>query len=152
MLEALLAGGYATPFVHFVLGCRAWQAGETDSALFHLERAYELDEQLGLVANNLAWVLAHQQPPDLERALTIIDSVLERWPDVAQYRDTRGQILVKLERWEDALDDLERALPQMTRNRQLHEALAQVYGKLGQASLAQKHEQLAEDLESSENQ
>ena len=151
MLEALLAGGYATPFVHFVLGCRAWKAGETDSALFHLERAYDLDEQLGPVANNLAWVLAHQEPPGLERALTIIDSVLECWPDVAQYRDTRGQILVKLERWEDALEDLERALPQMTRDRQLHEALAQIYGKLGQASLAKKHEQLAKNLGSSEN-
>jgi len=151
MLEALLAGGYATPFVHFVLGCKAWEAGETDSALFHLERAYKLDKELGPVANNLAWLLAHQEPPDLERALTIIDSVLGRWPDVAQYRDTRGQILVKLERWEDALEDLERALPQMPRDGPLHIALAQVYRKLGQVSLAQKHEQLAKDLESAEN-
>ena len=151
MLESLLARGYATPFVHFVLGCKAWEAGETDSALFHLERAYKLDKELGPVANNLAWLLSHQESPDLERALTIIDSVLGRWPDVAQYRDTRGQILVKLERWNDALEDLERALPRMARDAPLHAALGQVYRRLGQVSLAQKHEELARNLESAED-
>ncbi len=146
MLQGLLVGGYATPFIHFVLGCRAWEAGTQETALFHLERAYQLDEQLAPVANNLAWVLAHRDPPDLDRALAIINSVLDRWPNDGNYRDTRGQILVKLERWNEALDDLERALPQMPSNVALHQALAVAYRNLGQEPLAEKHEELAQYL------
>ena len=146
LLQTLLVGGYATPFVHFVLGSRAWEAEKPERALFHLERAYELDSALTPVANNLAWILAHADPPDLDRALTIINSVLEHSPRDANYLDTRGQILVKMQRYREALDDLERALPGLPRNVALHEALSVVYRNLGQEQLAEKHDLLAQRL------
>lgn len=146
LLQTLLVGGYATPFVHFVLGSRAWEAEKPERAVFHLERAYQLDSDLAPVANNLAWILAHADPPDLDRALAIINSVLDHSPRDANYLDTRGQILVKMHRYREALDDLERALPGLSRNVALHEALAVVYRNLGQEQLAEKHEQLAARL------
>jgi tetratricopeptide (TPR) repeat protein len=146
LLRTLLASGHGTGFVHFALGCRAWREDDADKALWHLERAYKLDDDLGVVANNLAWVLAHQHPPDLARALRVIDSVVKRWPDMAEYRDTRGQILVQMERWEDALDDLEVALRGMPSNAGVHNSLARVYGELGNAELARKHTEIAEYL------
>src|SRR5438445_652901 len=75
----------------------------------HLEQAFRLAPQEGLVANNLAWLLAQPPSPDLPRALALIDSVLARWPDQPNYLETRGQILVKLQRWNEALADLEMA-------------------------------------------
>jgi tetratricopeptide (TPR) repeat protein len=147
LLETLLASGYANAFTHFVLGCRAWEAKEAEAAVWHLERAYHLDEQLAPVANNLAWILAHGPTPDLDRALQIIDSVIEHAPNDAAYRDTRGQIYVKLERWPQALDDLQAALPQFRDNPELHKTLARVYRELKQEGLATKHTQIADYLE-----
>lgn len=151
VLETLLASGYANAFAHFVLGCKAWEANETDSAIFHLERAYHLDDSLGPVANNLAWVLSQDETLSLdtrrlERALALMNSVVDEWPSVASYRDTRGQVLVKLERWREALDDLEFALVTMEDNPQLHLAMALTYDNLKQKSLADKHRKIATAL------
>ena len=147
LLQNLLAGGYGSAFAHFTLGCLAWQENEQETAVWHLERAYKLDADLGPVANNLAWVLAHREPADSDRALRIMNSVVERWPEVAVYRDTRGQILAKMKRWEDALDDLEAALPGMPRDRRLHGALAEVYRHLNKTSLSEKHTQIVQYLD-----
>jgi tetratricopeptide (TPR) repeat protein len=151
VLETLLASGYANAFAHFVLGCKAWEADETDSAIFHLERAYHLDDSLGPVANNLAWVLSQDETlaldtRRLERALALMNSVVNEWPDVASYRDTRGQVLVKLERWQEAFDDLEFALVTMEDNPQVHLAMALTYENLKQNSLAEKHRKIAKAL------
>ena len=148
LLQNLLVGGYGSAFAHFTLGCLAWRENEQETAVWHLERAYKLDAELGPVANNLAWVLAHREPADSDRALRIMNSVVERWPQVAVYRDTRGQILAKMKRWEDALDDLEAALPGMPRDRQLHEALAEIYRHLNKTSLSEKHTQILQHLDS----
>ena len=150
VLESLLVTGRENPYVHFVLGCKAWSGANSETALWHLERAYKLDQNLGPVANNLAWMLARQETPEFERALRIMDSVVTRWPAEAEYRDTRGQILAKLERWEDALDDLELALAGMQTDSQLHRALTQVYEHLGQADLANKHAKVAAAIETAQ--
>jgi tetratricopeptide (TPR) repeat protein len=151
VLETLLASGYTNAFAHFVLGCKSWEAGESETAIFHFERAYQLDDSLGPVANNLAWILSHDDAeqvdePQLKRALQLIDSVIERWPNNPTYRDTRGQVLVKLGRWKAALDDLEFALPTMSDNAELHLALAVTYDNLGRKTLAAKHQELAMQL------
>ena len=150
ILESLLVIGRENPYVHFVIGCWAWKADDSETAMWHLERAYKLDQNLGPVANNLAWMLARQESPQLERAMRIMDSIVARWPTNAEYRDTRGQILSRLERWEEALDDLELALPGKQTDPQLHRALTQVYEHLGQADLARKHARVATALEAAQ--
>ena len=154
VLETLLASGYANAFAHFVLGCKSWEVGESEKAIFHFERAYKLDDSLGPVANNLAWILSHDENlttenAGLERALQLMESVVKKWPEKATYRDTRGQVLVKMERWEEAIDDLEFALPTMRDNPELHSALATTYENLGQDSLAEKHRELASEYSGS---
>jgi tetratricopeptide (TPR) repeat protein len=64
------------------------------------------------------------------------------------HRDTRGQILAKLSRWEEAIDDLEFALQssKMSGNKNLHQALAETYEALGRESLASKHRQILDAL------
>lgn len=147
LLESMIAVGESAPLAHFALGIKAWQGQNARDAVWHLERAYKLDASLADLANNLAWVLAHDEHhADPERALTLINSVLETKPDHAAYIETRGQILVKLKRWDEALDDLERALPEYQQNIQLHESLATVYENIGQTSLASKHANVAANL------
>jgi tetratricopeptide (TPR) repeat protein len=144
ILRTQLAAGKGTGVAHLALGMDAWDQGKTVEALVHLEQAYQLAPQMGVVANNLAWVLASAQPPDLDRALTLMNSVLERWPNEPLFRDTRGAVLAKMGRWKEALTDLQAALPGYPKNPELHRRLAEAYEQLGAPEMAAEHRRLAE--------
>jgi tetratricopeptide (TPR) repeat protein len=139
VLQGLLRDGEATATVHFALGVDARLRNAPEAERVHLERAYELAPHLPDVANNLAWLLATSKPADLPRALKIIDQVVERFPENVIYRDTRGQIHVKMENWQKALADLEATLPRRRDNPELHRTLALVYERLGNKEMAARH-------------
>ena len=60
-------------------------------------------------------------------------------PEEFRFRETRGQILVALGRWRDAVDDLEFALNGMPDAAPVHMALATAYERLGESELARVH-------------
>lgn len=146
LMEEMIVSGDGAALGHLVLGTMAIEQEEPQLAIKHLEQAIKLDAGMGFAANNLAWTLAHQETPQLERALKLADTLIGRWPSYAAYRDTRGQILVKLERWEEALEDLRAALPEYSNYRPTHEALALVYQNLGLQELAAEHQRVANSL------
>jgi tetratricopeptide (TPR) repeat protein len=143
MVQDLLVQGDAPPLAHLYLGTDYLEQGKHKLALQHLERAYELDSRMVDTANNLAWVLANLDPPDLNRAMDIMDSAVRSQPKSPTLRETRGLILVKLRRWTEAQRDLELCLPFMKDKPQVHEGLAAVYDALGEPDLAGKHRVLA---------
>jgi Flp pilus assembly protein TadD len=138
-LEALIAEGNVTPFAHFSLGSFDWIDGDRESAIWHLEKAYQLDPDLLEVANNLAWVIAADEHADLDRAHDLASSVVRRAPDRARFRDTLATILMKQERWDEALIEYERLLPTAPNKPRIHANLAQIYAELGKESLANLH-------------
>jgi tetratricopeptide (TPR) repeat protein len=142
-LRGLLARGKVPAPVHFALGVDAWERGQAAEARVHWERAYQLDPLVPVVGNNLAWLLAHSKPPDLPRALKMINLVIEHSPRNLEFRETRGQILARMGRWKEALADLEAVLPRSPSNPKLHAALADVYRHLGVPAMAAEHERLA---------
>ena len=144
-LNARLATGDVPAIGHMVLGSAAAQIGDFATARAHLELAYRQAPKLVAVANNLAWTLAHSDPPDLARALEIVDELLAREKNV-DVLHTRGHIYLKQQRWRDAIGDLERALPFRARDAGLHRALALAFGKLDLPKLALRHAQQAEEL------
>lgn len=146
VLERLLADGPPSPMAHVILGLDAWQQGRFDQARTHLEQAYRLAPDAAIVGNNLAWLLVSGPRPDLPRALGLADAVVARYPDQPNFRDTRGQILVKLGRYKEALADLELAQGHLQGNRNLHLALATTYEKLGMPELAARHREKSEQL------
>ena len=139
-----IAAGQAVGLSHVLLGTFLGEKGDTNRALEHLQIAYRLDSSMYVVSNNLAWFLAHTDPPQLNEALAIITQLANQLPNNAAIRDTRGQILAKMERWDEALVDLEAALPAMRQNTQLHGALAEVYEHLKMPELAAEHRRIAE--------
>jgi tetratricopeptide (TPR) repeat protein len=143
LLKNLAATGKGTAAVHFVLGSDAWNRHQLDEARLHLDLAYQMEPGLGVVGNNLAWLLTQGPSPDLPRALEIINHVLKRYPDEATFRDTRGQILVRMHRWKEALPDLEAALARLPDRPAIHGALADVYQNLGDAEIAAEHRRLS---------
>ncbi|OAI50987.1 hypothetical protein AYO44_05360 [Planctomycetaceae bacterium SCGC AG-212-F19] len=144
MLQSLLAKGKGSFSLHLVLGVDAFERGKTAQALQHLEQAYRLDPNFPVLANNFAWALAQAEPPELERALRIINTVLERHAQDLRFRETRGQILAKMGRWDAAILDLQAALPRLPDDRNLHKSLAEAYRQLGNAEMAAQHQKLAD--------
>jgi tetratricopeptide (TPR) repeat protein len=143
-LRGLLAEGKSPALVHLALGLDAQERGKVDEARRHYEQAHQLAADMPLIMNNLAWTLARATPPDLPRALELVEAALARVPNQPRFRDTRGQILMKMGRWKEALADLEAALPVLTNSADLHRALAETYEHLGMAEMAAEHKRLAE--------
>jgi Flp pilus assembly protein TadD len=143
-LTRMLAQGEPPALLHLLLGNDAWQQGRLAEARIQMDLAFKSAPQMPYVANNMAMLLTLATPPDLERALAIIQSVLTNAPANPEFRDTRGKILLKLGRYEEAITDLEFALPSVKPASSTHEALAQACQAIGLSRLAQEHLRLAE--------
>jgi tetratricopeptide (TPR) repeat protein len=139
ILQSQLTAGKATVTTHFLLGWDAFSRGRGDEARLHWEQAVRLAPDSAVLANNLAWVLASAQPADLTRALELANRAIERKPNQPDFHHTRGIVLMKLERWPEALTDLEAALAGGPDPIETHISLAQVYDKLGMPELASQH-------------
>jgi predicted Zn-dependent protease len=142
-VNEMLADDKYAPMLHFCLGGVAWQRGDLAQARTHYEAALRGQPAPAEVANNLAAVLATGPQPDLDRALKLVQPLVERQPGNPFFRDTRGQILQRQGRAEEALLDLEFALPQLPDPRLTHGALAKVYTQLGLNELAAEHQRRA---------
>ena len=140
----MLVKGPPSAMLHLLLGLDAWKRGKQDEGILHLEQAYQLAPDVGLVVNDLAAMLATGPKPDLTRALALAETAVQHWPGETHFRDTRGQILVKLGRYKEALGDLEIAQRATPDNPSVHAALAIAYDHLGMSSLAEGHRRMAE--------
>lgn len=138
-LRELLVEGQTPATVHLLLGSMAAAAARWDEARLHLEQAYRLDSRLPALLNHLAWALTKGETPEIERALQLADHAVKLNPDEPEMRATRGRILTQLQRWQEALSDLEAALAASSEAGELHAALAQVYAALGDSELAEQH-------------
>ena len=125
------------------VGNDAWERGAVDEARQHFAMAFAQAPHLPHVANNMAMVLSVGEKADYPQALATIQPVVEKFPDTAAFRDTRGHILIKLGRYEEAVKDLEFALPALPSKALVHQALAEAYRHLGLKDLADQHELLA---------
>lgn len=150
-LNQLIAQGTSSAFAHFVLGAIAFIDGDTQNARWHTDLAHQLAPDFSEVSNNLAWILSVSDQPDLERALALVESAIMANPNNLNYRDTRGSILVRMHRYQDALVDFERILPQRTgdEKKAVHRKLAYIYTRLNKTDIAAEHRRLADEKHSS---
>jgi tetratricopeptide (TPR) repeat protein len=150
LLQRLISDGRAPAAANLILGMDAWQSRDFAAARVYWETALRLAPQLNEAGNNLAWLLAHEEPRDLTRALALIDAVLERAPLDPRFRGTRGAILAGLGRWNEALPELVAALPVSRESAEHHRLLSQTYLQLGLSDLAREHETRAAMLDKKE--
>jgi predicted Zn-dependent protease len=110
------------------------------SATF-LRQAIAVNPSDSYSLNNLAHVLMALDDAHFDEALQLVNRALEIEPNQPLYRETRGQLLVKMRRYREALSDLNFALNGLQDTRPIHEALAQAYEQLGQQEQARIHRQ-----------
>jgi predicted Zn-dependent protease len=130
--------------VHEELAKATLRAGDMAGAQKCFENMIVVDPRNGIAHNDLAWLLAHHEPVDLPRALQLAERALEISPGNVRFHDTRGHILAKLNRWPDAVAELELAVNGLPNNRHTHSVLAAGYEKLGNLGLAAAHRKLSD--------
>jgi tetratricopeptide (TPR) repeat protein len=143
-LRRMIAGGDMPGTAYLLLGTDAFERGDRRTALRYLEQAERLNPESAVVLNNLAWTLLHAESSELQRALSAADAAVSLGPRNIQFRDTRFRILAKMERWQQALSDLEFCAAGMKGDAGFHRAAAQVYDHLKLPDLAAEHRRLAE--------
>lgn len=128
---------------HFIKGTIAVLRGDMTEAEGHLNLAMSDSANIPGVLNNLAVVLYQQENPDLDRALSLVNAALKTVPNQPVIRETRGQILLRMKQYKEAVFDLEFALSAKAPPQPIHEALAQAYEAIGMVDLARTHQELA---------
>ena len=142
-LRQALLRGISPSSVHFVTGTVELLNGDIEKANMHLEQAAKDNANLPGLLNNMAVAMYQMDNPQLDRALTLVNAALERLPNHPYIRETRGQILLRMKKYQDAIRDLEFAVGVQELAKNVHLSLVDAYTSIGQADLAEEHRQLA---------
>jgi len=145
-----LVNGVSPELAHFIHGTAATIQGRFEQARIHLEIAAQAFPDSDVILNNLAHVMAQgDNDDDLATALKLADTSIRRvGQPTAYHRDTRGRILHKLGRWQDAVSDLQHAVREPELALGAHQLLADCYQQLGLSDLAVVHTKAAEQIAS----
>jgi len=123
-----------------LLGTAAAVSGEWDRAESWLRQSIAGNPNNPAVWNNLACVLLQHSNPPLDEALAAAEKAIASDTSDFRFRQTRGQILLRLGRYQDAVNDLEYALNGMPDLPTIHQSLAKAYDALGNRQLAAFHQ------------
>ena len=143
-LNRLIAGDEPNPMAHFALSNLLWEREEFEEATTHLELAYKIQPKFTIVLNNLAWVLAHQDPPDLDRALELASQAVKQSPKDGRYHDTLGTVYLKQEKYKDAAAEFQLALAGVGNPIAVRKKLVTVYSKLNMPDQVEIQEEIIE--------
>lgn len=120
---------------HF--GALAAAMGEWAVADEVLGRVVEMDPKLASAWNNRAHAINNGFSDRRQEALTYANRAVELLEGSPDIRETRGMIYFNLERWEDAIADLEIAANGVQDLESVHRSLAVCYQKTGRPELAE---------------
>jgi Tfp pilus assembly protein PilF len=148
-LNEMIRSNESVALAHFALSNILWVDKNVDESRRHMERAFELDQRFAGVANNLAWLLIHSDDPDpdLERAFDLADRVVQQHPRNGRFRDTLATVLMKQNRYDEALAEFQKALPTMPDQKSVHQKMASIYRAMDRQDLAKQHQDRAEQEE-----
>lgn len=145
-LRKNLAEGRATSVTHMWIAEHYLITNQFAKAIPHLEQAVNRDPTSSRNWNNLAYCLADVDPSRLADALKDVDQAIALAPKVPDYHDTRGMILMKMNKPGDAITSFERALECVRKSGGAfgpqpgyHERLAQAYAAVGDQAMATTH-------------
>ena len=130
----------AKHWAYYGIASVLWSSGERSAARSYFLKSHKLDQENPIVANDLAYCLLEMNG-SMQQALELANIAIEndsiRRPE---YYETRGQILLRMNRWQEAVRDLEDALNGLpSEQRAIHRALATAHAELGNRELSQIH-------------
>jgi len=128
--QALVDRAPAYDYGHFMLGLSYFKLGRSDEAVDHIERAIELDRGEFNYYHALAGVERARNESGAALAALGHAEALLHGPDEFAFYSLRGFVHADLEKWAEAIDDLERARAERPSAAVL-EYLGKAYAELG---------------------
>jgi Tfp pilus assembly protein PilF len=86
------------------------QAGDTGIAMETYKKILEIDKENAVAANNLAWLIAHQENGDLGEAMRLALLAKNRYPEDPHITNTLGWIHYQRKSYDLALTQFEQAV------------------------------------------
>ena len=148
-LRQALVDGIAPAIVHFSLGSLAAKRGDSEAAMRHFKQSAQLNPRTAVTLNNMAYIMAHTEDADLIQALELVNQALSMAPTAHPFRETRGQILLRLNRWSEAITDLEYAnsgTDDLPTRIEIHRGLAVAYEKINDPDMSAVYRTKLEEL------
>ncbi len=102
--------------------------------------------QDAVAMNNLAVLIYKHEPDNLKEALKLAQESDRIAPDQPAIRETIGQTLARLGRYDEARAILEKCLGPLPEEWGLHSTLVQIYEKSGNSALAKAHREILAGL------
>ena len=148
-LETALNSGVSPGLVHFILDTRYATQSSPDSvqADKHYKLAVGHDANFPGLLNNMANLISNTPDGNHEEALRLVDEALKQIPGQPQFLDTRGKLLLRLGKPEEALVNFEKALIDPTTRAEVHANIASAWTALGDTEKAEYHKSIAEALQ-----
>lgn len=106
MLKAVVKRNPDSSIAHYTMGMFLHQTGRKEQAVPWYEKTIQLDPKQVIAMNNLAWILS-QEMSDLSKSLELVNNAVKIAPDYADLRDTKGVILLQMNRYEEAVKEFE---------------------------------------------
>ncbi len=117
-LDSLLSSGYESAQVYSAFGFVSYQSGRTEEAINYLNEALKLDPGNVNAMNSLGYVLA-EEGRNLQKALQLCRTAVEKKPENAAYLDSLGWVYFKLGRISEARATLRKALSYSGGNKEI---------------------------------
>ncbi len=134
------------PQVYSMLGMIYDDMEEWDKCNEAYERALAIDSTDILIMNNYAYSLSKQNK-NLERALELVNKALEGAPGNASYLDTKGWILFKMGKTDEAEKLISEALEKEKGSAEVNEHMGEILLKRGDKKGALKYFEEAKKLD-----
>lgn len=129
-----------------VLANSALAEGKVDEAITYYELILAEVPEFTIALNNLAAVLAKKTPPEIDKARQLIDKAISITPNIAECRDTKGDIEAQAGNNDSALTEYLKALELAPARLTTREKLIKLYESLGNESEASKQRELLQKV------
>ena len=147
VLHQLRASGDPKGEIQLLLGTQGLLSEKYEQAISYLEGAtVQAKNRDAGILNNLAIALVRCPHPQPDRAFQCIETAREILPDHIEIQATRGEVLVALERWEEAKAELQQVLPARSNDPMIHQLLHRTFSALNDQAMANVHLQRFEEL------
>ncbi|MFM7168356.1 MAG: tetratricopeptide repeat protein [Planctomycetaceae bacterium] len=147
-LQQALDSGISPGFVHFIQGTRDLlrKPADLESAMQHLDAARQHNVTFPGLLNNLAWGMTQTPDGNMDQALELVEQALRMMPGEPVIYETRGQVLLRQQKYQQAIADFERSLASSDMRADAHEGLAKAWEQLGNAEKAAYHQSASQRL------
>ena len=115
---------------HIINGVRDAIGGKPVTGSKHFGLAFNGDTRTAIVINDIAFILCMQKQ-EYSDALRLVEVAIDTWSTSAKLFQTRGEILMKLDRHAEAVEDLEYAAEQIENDPRVFTVLADCYDVMG---------------------